>query len=622
MPPPTSFGAVFLSYAREDADAARRIAEALRGFGMDVWFDQHELRGGDAWDAKIRSQIRDCALFIPIISANTQARGEGYFRREWKLAAERTSDMAQGIPFVVPVVVDETPERAAAVPDEFMRVQWTRLPHGVPTPEFVAQVRRLLQAPRTPALVAATGPARQAVSLSSTGNRAIRLAALALGAIGAGGVLLWMIPSERKFSQQEKSSPGAVAAKDNQKVNRQEPQGPNEASRLIAQAREVVYDIEGARSEFALAESLLKRAIDLAPDSAEAWGLSALLNMEYVTRTFDRSESRYGRARADAEKALHIDAKNPDALIALAKFQKAKGNVPLAKQLLERARVAHPKSGRVYVELGRLIETTRERFKFNKESLDLVEDNRELLYHSSNMARGLRLWREAVDLSDKLLKQGPSWRAYVGRSITEYYLTADPQKVSHWLDMVPEMKRDEPRAAVMRFRVAMLRRDAAQAERALSVVSSDYIEDATYTGPRALLLAEAREISDRPESAVNQWRLAEEACRARLKALPDDRPARVILPLAVAGQKRFAEARELADSFRSGAMAAHAYVLIGDHSQAIARLRASLPGIQITAATLRAEPRWDALRKHPDYPALLQALTDADASARARGVDP
>jgi len=33
-----------------------------------------------------------------------------------------------------------------------MRVQWTRLPHGAPTPEFIAQVKRLLEAPRKPAL--------------------------------------------------------------------------------------------------------------------------------------------------------------------------------------------------------------------------------------------------------------------------------------------------------------------------------------------------------------------------------------------------------------------------------------------------------------------------------------
>ena len=35
--------AVFLSYAREDTDAARRLADALHGFGVEVWFDQSEL---------------------------------------------------------------------------------------------------------------------------------------------------------------------------------------------------------------------------------------------------------------------------------------------------------------------------------------------------------------------------------------------------------------------------------------------------------------------------------------------------------------------------------------------------------------------------------------------------
>ena len=59
--------AVFLSYASQDAEAARGICETLRSAGVEVWFDQSELRGGDAWDAKIRRQIKECALFVPII---------------------------------------------------------------------------------------------------------------------------------------------------------------------------------------------------------------------------------------------------------------------------------------------------------------------------------------------------------------------------------------------------------------------------------------------------------------------------------------------------------------------------------------------------------------------------
>ena len=63
--------AVFLSYASQDAQAALHLRDALCTVGIEVWFDQSELRGGDAWDLKIRQQIRDCALFVPIISVNT-----------------------------------------------------------------------------------------------------------------------------------------------------------------------------------------------------------------------------------------------------------------------------------------------------------------------------------------------------------------------------------------------------------------------------------------------------------------------------------------------------------------------------------------------------------------------
>jgi TolB-like protein/Tfp pilus assembly protein PilF len=136
--------AVFLSYAREDAAAAGRIADALRSHGVEVWFDQSELRGGDAWDAKIRKQINECMLFLPVISRTTQDRGKGYFRLEWKLAVEQTHLMAEGMAFLAPLVIDDTAESSAIVPPEFLRVQWTRLPGALPTPAFVEQVKRLL----------------------------------------------------------------------------------------------------------------------------------------------------------------------------------------------------------------------------------------------------------------------------------------------------------------------------------------------------------------------------------------------------------------------------------------------------------------------------------------------
>jgi TolB-like protein len=137
-------GAVFLSYSSEDAAAAEKLANALGATGIEVWFDKSELRGGDAWDRRIREQIHDCRLFIAIISAHSEARDEGYFRREWRLAVDRTHDMAERKTFLVPVVIDDTGERSASVPDKFREVQWTRLPQGAASPAFIERIRNLL----------------------------------------------------------------------------------------------------------------------------------------------------------------------------------------------------------------------------------------------------------------------------------------------------------------------------------------------------------------------------------------------------------------------------------------------------------------------------------------------
>ena len=65
--------AVFLSYASQDADAARRICESLRAAGVEVWFDQSELRGGDAWDARLRARGEGSAFAK--LTADREGRG-------------------------------------------------------------------------------------------------------------------------------------------------------------------------------------------------------------------------------------------------------------------------------------------------------------------------------------------------------------------------------------------------------------------------------------------------------------------------------------------------------------------------------------------------------------------
>jgi hypothetical protein len=139
-PPPS----VFLSYASEDRKAAQALRDALPAYGLEVWYDESGLDGGDAWDQKIRRQIRECDFFMPVISAQTEVRPEGYFRREWRLAVERTQDMADDHTFILPVVIDDTAQAGARVPEKFLAVQWMRVPGGQPSKALEARCRRLV----------------------------------------------------------------------------------------------------------------------------------------------------------------------------------------------------------------------------------------------------------------------------------------------------------------------------------------------------------------------------------------------------------------------------------------------------------------------------------------------
>jgi TolB-like protein/tetratricopeptide (TPR) repeat protein len=190
----TPTGAVFLSYASQDAQAAQKISEALRAAGIEVWFDKSELRGGDVWDRQIREKIHDCRLFIPVISASTEARDEGYFRREWGLATDRTRDMAEKRAFLIPVVIDDTPERGSSVPDKFHQIQWTRLPGGVTPPGFVARVAALLGVQSPAATANNLGAAPVSAPPARTRNRRavwIPVGIASLAVVIAGSWLVW-----------------------------------------------------------------------------------------------------------------------------------------------------------------------------------------------------------------------------------------------------------------------------------------------------------------------------------------------------------------------------------------------------------------------------------------------
>ena len=149
-----STGNIFISYASEDIGAAKMLFDAVQAIGGEVaWFDKSALKPGDDWHQHITSAVQRCSIFIPLLSANTENRTEGYFRLEWSEAAER-SRRIQGRKFIFPVVIDQDYKgdmgRYVLVPEAFKGFQYSHAPSGQITDilksEITEQLRTLRRA--------------------------------------------------------------------------------------------------------------------------------------------------------------------------------------------------------------------------------------------------------------------------------------------------------------------------------------------------------------------------------------------------------------------------------------------------------------------------------------------
>ncbi len=343
--------AVFLSYASQDAEAARRICDALRAAGVEVWFDQSELRGGDAWDAKIRKQIKECALFVPVISAITQARLEGYFRIEWKLAAQRTHAMAEEKAFLLPIVIDETPDGDAKVPAEFKNVQWTRLPGGETPEKFCARVEALLSGE-----VAAN---RFEVGASLVGAREVRnadgrgratplrkpsrpwLAPAIAGVAAVVALALWQ--------PWKPPAPAVPFAKETKVVAA--PTSPVDV--LVAKARALLDDDPlMTRGNVELAEQLSLEAIAKEPTHAEAYAVAAWANFRFIGENYDVTPQRRADLRKYAQKARLLAPDSVNAELAMCGLLRLTGGRAEAIKRLQALEARVPKNFTVLRELA------------------------------------------------------------------------------------------------------------------------------------------------------------------------------------------------------------------------------------------------------------------------------
>ncbi len=506
--------AVFLSYASQDAAAVARIAEALRAAGVEVWFDQNELVGGDAWDAKIRGQIAACALFVPVISANTQARREGYFRLEWKLGAQRTHMIADGTPFLLPVVIDATRDAEALVPAEFKAVQWTRLPAGEGGTKllaaFCARVSRVLAGAAAPEPAAAPVPASAAREKPRRGWLGA-LATLGVLVVGAAGAWLLTRPP-----QAIPPAPPPAAGTSTEPVG--------EVAQLVARARSL-RSLDGlTRERLGAAEELLKQAVRLAPTDPDGLAVAAQVDALMRFRNWDRSEERRQSAVQRAARAMALaperfEARRAQAMVAAFALRTADA-LRESEATYRRLGAERPGDVQVLEELGAVLEGLR---NYEEAARVFTAAGRPLL--AGNVYRLAGQFRQARQVADTLLAEKRNVGALVLKAYVDLIGFNDRAAAKATVNLLTPTELSEDDAAGIALRVAVLSADAPALLKLLEPFPHPFVSISGVSYPRRYWTGLAREWLKQPEAARIEWRGALQSIEERLKANAADSDA-------------------------------------------------------------------------------------------------
>ena len=103
---------VFICHASEDKVEADRVADGLAGNGIDTWFDNDDLEGGNEWDALIRRTITQHVDYVVVLqSESLLSKDVGYVNREIELARDRQQEYRPPRRFIIPAVIDDPANR-------------------------------------------------------------------------------------------------------------------------------------------------------------------------------------------------------------------------------------------------------------------------------------------------------------------------------------------------------------------------------------------------------------------------------------------------------------------------------------------------------------------------------
>ena len=125
------------------------------------------------------------------------------------------------------------------------------------------------------------------------------------------------------------------------------------ARQLAEKARGLSDTIDSTADDFAAAESLVKRALELDQTDGEMWAVSSRINSGYLSRGFGHSSARLEAARGQAERAVKLAPDSAEAWHALGRGWLTIDFVRAEESRRHGLKLA-PQNGRILISLGSL----------------------------------------------------------------------------------------------------------------------------------------------------------------------------------------------------------------------------------------------------------------------------
>lgn len=116
-----NYNKVFISYAKEDLEAANILYDYLTRFCFEPWLDKRNLFPGQDWDYEIKKALKE-ADFIILLLSNISVAKRGYVQREYKLALQYCEEKLESDIYIIPCKINE-----CEVPDSLSKYQWTEI---------------------------------------------------------------------------------------------------------------------------------------------------------------------------------------------------------------------------------------------------------------------------------------------------------------------------------------------------------------------------------------------------------------------------------------------------------------------------------------------------------------